>query len=655
MKKLLNNVVALALNLLLVFVLFSLTRVVFTLANLTMFGDHLTAAYFLQLMTAGLRFDCSAILYLNCWMILAFLFPLHLKEKRQFYNVMRWMYAVVNFIGLSANLCDCAYFPFTGRRTTWNVLQEFSNEGNFLTIIVNESLAYWYLYPLAALMAWVLWRLFCAPEVTVQRMKSMNHGARQLVRYYIGQVLALALAVGLTIGGMRGGFTTAIRPITISNANQYVDHAIDAGIVLNTPFSIFRTIGKKAFVECNYLSDSEARQLYSPLHEPSDSAVFKPMNVVVLILESFGKQAMARGYMPFMSQLAEEGMSFEYSYSTGRKSIDGMPSVLSSIPSFVEPFFLTPASMNDLSGLAGELSRHKGYTSAFFHGAENGSMGFEAFAKATGFQKYYGRTEYNEDSRYHGDDDFDGTWAIWDEEFLQFYCDKMTEMKQPFMTSVFTASSHPPFAMPERYRKQFPETEPKIFASIQYSDNALRLFFEKARKQPWFRNTIFVLTADHTSESIDPEYTSDLGRYKVPIVIYAPSMPELKGIDKERIMSQTDIMPTVLGMLGYDRPYVAFGQDVLNSKPEDTFAVNYIPGNDYYQFLQGDWMLQFDGQNVVHAYNFKTDTLQKKDLKAACPKVYEQRLKSIIQQYMYRMNHNQLQAPYPPQGGTSEC
>ena len=121
------------------------------------------------------------------------------------------------------------------------------------------------------------------------------------------------------------------------------------------------------------------------------------------------KQAMARDNMPFLSELAQKGMTFEYSYSSGRKSIDGMPSVLSSIPSFVEPFFLTPASMNDLSGIAGELSRNKGYTSAFFHGAENGSMGFQAFAKATGFQEYYGRTEYNQDPRYHGDDDFDGT------------------------------------------------------------------------------------------------------------------------------------------------------------------------------------------------------------------------------------------------------
>lgn len=630
-------IVALICNLLLVYVLFTLTRLVFVWCNSSLYADHMSASYLMHLMLAGLRFDTTAILYLNCWMIVVFLLPLHWKENNQkVFSVCRWLYVIVNFIGISANLCDCAYFPFTGRRTTFNVLQEFGNEGNFLTIITNEALPYWYLFVLAGVLVWGLWKLFRVPQITI------GDGVKGMVSYYASQIVLLAVASGLTIGGMRGGFTTAVRPITISNANQYVDHALDVGIVLNTPFSIMRTIGKKPFMDCNYLSDSDAQKYYTPLHQPADSVQFKQMNVVVFILESFGKQAMARGYMPFLSELAHKGLSFEYSYSTGRKSIDGMPSVLSSIPSFVEPFFLTPASMNDLSGIAGELTRNKGYHSAFFHGAENGSMGFQAFAKATGFQEYYGRTEYNQDPRYHGDDDFDGTWAIWDEEFLQFYCDKMSEMKQPFVTSVFTASSHPPYAMPERYQKKYPPTNPRIFACVGYSDNALRLFFEKASKQAWFKNTVFVLTADHTSESIDPQYTCDIGRYKVPIVIYAPSIPELSGVDKERLISQADIMPTILGILGYDKPYVAFGQDVLNTKPEDTYAVNYMGENGYYQFLQGDWMIQFDGEKVAHAYRFKEDSLLTKDLKNQYPKEYENRLKSLVQQYMYRMNHNQL-------------
>ena len=632
-------VVALLCNLLVVFVLFTLTRLVFVWCNSSLYADHMSAGYLFQLLLAGLHFDRTAILYLNSWMILLFLLPLHWKENnRVVFRIARILYVVVNFIGIAANLCDCAYFPFTGKRTTFDVFREFSNEGNFITIFLHAALPYWYLFIVAALLVWVLWKLFVTPEIKLGR------GWRNMLSYYVGGVILLAVSAGLTVAGIRGGFTTAVRPITMSNANQYVDHAIDAGIVLNTPFCIFRSISHSAFVEPDYMSMEEAEKLYSPVHEPSDSVQFRKMNVVILILESFGKQTMARGYMPFVEELSKKALSFEYSYATGRKSIDGMPSVLASIPSFVEPFFLTQASLNDISGIAGELTKYKGYSSAFFHGAQNGSMGFQAFAKSSGFQKYYGRTEYNQDPRYHGDDDFDGTWAIWDEEFLQYYCDKMSEMKQPFVTSVFTASSHTPYDLPERYKQRFPPTDPGIFAVTAYSDNAVRLFFEKAKKQPWYNNTLFVLTADHAQPyPVDPAFKSDIGRYKVPIVFFAPGMPELMtGVDRDRIISQADIMPTVLGILGYDRPYVAFGEDVLHTEAKQTCAFNYLNESACYQYLQGDWMLQFDGEKVVHAYEFKKDTLQKHDVKERCPKEYEQRLKSVIQQYMHRMNHNQL-------------
>ena len=395
--------------------------------------------------------------------------------------------------------------------------------------------------------------------------------------------------------------------------------------------------------------------LYSPVIIPNSSSLIpnsSNKHVVILIVESFGREYIGgynkwldggkyKGYTPFVDSLMQHSQTFLYSYCNGRKSIDGMPSILSGIPMFIEPFFLTPASMNDVSGIAGEL-KNKGYYSAFFHGADNGSMGFEAFARKTGFTDYFGRTEYNADKRFNGDKDFDGMWAIWDEPFLQFFATKMSEFKQPFVSAVFTASSHHPYKVPEEYKDIYKEEGIVIHKCIRYTDNAIRRFFEKAETQPWYKNTLFVITSDHTNLSDHAYYQTDLGGFCSPIIFFAPS-GDLKPGMRNAIAQQIDIMPTVLSYLGYDRPYVAFGCDLLTTTDEDTWAVNYL--NGIYQYVKGDWLLQFDGRKAKALYRFRTDLLLKDNLLTKEPNVaknMERQVKAIIQSYMTRMVNNQL-------------
>jgi phosphoglycerol transferase MdoB-like AlkP superfamily enzyme len=644
-------------NLLVVYVMFMVCRVIFVLANWTIYSGTLTWGHTLELFGAGLIFDTSAILYTNALVSVMMLFPLHWKEKQGYYKIVRWIYVICNSVAIYANLIDCVYFPFTGKRTTTSVFAEFSHEGagNMAKIFAEQFLANWYLVVMAALISWLLWKLFRPVPSKVSSFST------RLPVYYITQVVVMLLAIPLVVAGMRGGFTTAVRPITISNANQYADRPAETGIILNTPFSIYRTLSKKPMLVPDYMSEQEATALFSPLHTPNDTAAFKPMNVVVFILESFSKQHFGyynrtlrngtyKGFTPFLDSLiTNHAMTWQYSYANGRKSIEGMPSTLSSLPNYVEPLFLTPASLNRMSGIARELGEQKGYVTAFFHGAQNNSMGFQAFAHATGFQRYYGRTEYNQDPKRNGDEDFDGTWAIFDEEFLQFFADRMTEMQQPFMTAVFTASSHTPYSMPERYKNVFPKGEEALQESIAYSDHALKLFFETARKKAWFKNTLFVITADHTSRQIDPFYKTSLGYYTVPIILYAPGDESLHGYDTERVVEQTDIMPTVLSYLHYDKPYIAFGKDMLHTQPEETFALHWVPESNGYEFVKGDYVIEFDGEQVTAAYRYRTDSLLNHNVKTTMPAGTLQQMtlqaKSVIQQYMQRMNNDQLTAP----------
>ena len=261
-------------------------------------------------------------------------------------------------------------------------------------------------------------------------------------------------------------------------------------------------------------------------------------------------------------------------------------------------------------------------------------MGFQAYARAVGYPDYFGREGYNNEA------DFDGNWAIWDEEFLQFFAQKISTFPQPFSVGIFTASSHHPFNIPARYNGIFPDGEVQIHKCVLYSDYALKRFFETASKEPWFDNTLFVLTADHTNQSNFAEYKTDAGRYAVPIIFYTPD-GDLQGRE-ETIAQQIDIMPTVLGYLGYDEPYVAFGNDLLNTTPDKHFAVNH--NNGTYQYFKGDYMLQFDGDKSIALFAFKTDRLLQNNLlgQVAEQEQMEIELKAIIQQYMMRMNGDKM-------------
>ena len=646
-KKLIHsNIGAAALNMLVAYLVWMLSRVAFFAENWSTFAPYMSWPLFKSMLRGALVFDTSALLYINSLYLVLMLLPLHLKERPGFHAGLKWLYVVTNAVGVAMNLMDSVYFQYTGRRSTVSVFTEFANEGNIASILMTEFAHHWYLVLAFVLLVFLLWRCYTKPRLEVYRF---GH------HYYISQLVALLVMIPLAIVGIRGSVTAGTRPITISNANEFVNRPVEASVVLNTPFSMIRSIGKKVFVTPDYMPGDQMEATYSPLHSSpvTDELSHPGKNVVILIVESMGKEYIGsfnrdldggayQGYMPFIDSLLTQSLTFEYSYANGRISMDAMPSILSGLPMMVEPFFLTPASLNDVEGLPKMLAR-EGYSSAFFHGAHNISMGFSAYAHSIGYEHYYGLDEYCQSPKYGGMDDFDGKWAIWDEPFLQFTLDNIGGMRQPFLATAFTASSHHPYNLPEQYRDSLKdEGGQPIHKCVRYTDLSLRRFFERASHEPWYRNTIFVLVADHTNQTSHDVYKTDLGLYSIPIIFFAPDgsiTPELRN---DVIAQQTDITPTLLHLLGYSKPYLAFGDDLLSVSPEQSWAFSYNAG--IYQLLQGDLMLQFDGAKTTAVYRFKTDKLLRENLVGRLPEQQpmEQRLKAIIQQYMSRMNENRL-------------
>ena len=630
-----NIFTALGLQLLLVMVLLSVCRVGFYLFNLNFF-PNMTVGHFLGLMLGGLRFDLVTTLYCNALFILLTVIPVDLRFNNNYRSVLKYIFFTSNGVMLAINVADFIYYKFTLRRTTADVFRQFENETNVAALWLRFLWDYWY-----AVLFWMF--LIVAMVFIYNRIKISGPQLKNRRMYYVAGSIVAPLIIFLVWGGMRGGFRHSTRPITLSNAGAYVKDPHDISIVLNTPFAIFRTWGKTNLQKVNFFADGDIDKIYTPVHYPKDSAMFRPDNVVIIILESFSKEFFGslnkgrigyQGYTPFLDSLVQHSATFTFSYANGRKSIDGLPSVVASIPSLGVPYFLSPYSGNKINSISSLLKR-KGYRTSFFHGAPNGSMGFQAFMNMAGVDQYYGMTEYD------NDDDFDGIWGIWDDKFLQFFAGKLNEFPQPFTSTLFSVSSHHPFEIPASFKDQFKGGPLVIHKCVQYADYALKGFFRTASSMPWYKNTLFVITADHTSSEIQfPEGRTGWGFYSVPLIFFKPDN-SLAG-ERSEIAQQIDIMPSVLGYLNFDEPFVAFGRNLFG-EDERPFALNYK--DNVYQYFEGDYLLQFDGTVSVGLYDIKTDKLMSTNILPDFPEVaglMEEKLKALIQQYNNRMIADQL-------------
>lgn len=632
-------------NLAVIYAAFLICHPVFIWYNWNSFRGDM-AGMFWPMLRGALVFDTAGIMYISALYMVLMMFPFHFKERLWYYRFTKIILVIMASAGVLANLVDTVYFPYTGCRSTLQVLDEFSGEGGgqMFSIILKSLLSNWYLVILFAAMVWALCRLITVPAILKYRKTYV---------YYIVRTCCLLLSALCIVAGIRGGIAHNIRPITMSNAYQYVNTPAQAAAILNTPFCVIRTAGNEDMKVPSYFTEDELTEIYTPVIKPDSTAVFRPMNVVVFILESFGSEyigAMNPGRddihdcAPFMDSLINHSLTFSTSLANGRKSIDAMPSVLSGIPMLKDHLFLTPTVMaKEITGLAKELDS-KGYYSAFFHGADNGSMGFQSFSRVIGYDDYFGMDDFVKKPEYGGSSVFDGYWAIWDEEFLQYMCDMIGSFPQPFVASAFTASSHHPYNVPDRYQDVYPqEGNLPIYRGIRYSDHALELFFEKASRQPWFNNTLFVLTADHTNLSEHPLYQSDYGKFRVPILFYCPS-DSLMGT-RDAIAQQSDIFPSVLGYLGYDKPVISFGKNLFSTPDEETWAANLQ--NGLYSYYKGDYVLQFDGQEETGFYNYRQDPTLKQNLKGNYlenEREMTKKLKALIQQYLEYMTTKSLVA-----------
>ena len=633
MKSSLQKFLVLVKRLSVLFLLYQLLRIIFFIYNKHHFMDVGLSGY-LRMMWGGLRFDLTALLYLNLLYIILYLLPFPFTSKRIYRQFIHYLFLTTNALGIAINLIDIFYFDYILKRSTVEMLM-FASESNIGSLFIEFMKDFWYGFILFAFLMYAVnkWYKF---------IKDIRFEVKFILTNFITGLSILLLSLYLSVVGIRGGFTRTTRPININNAGAYVQKPLEMAIVLNSTFTFIRTLKKQAFKPVHYFNKEDLASIYTPEKHFESDSLMQRKNIMIIIVESLAKEYTGllnkdiknyKGFTPFLDSLMLQSHTFTNAYANGRKSIDAMPSILASIPSLVQPYVLSPYSTNKINGI-GSLLKKKGYKSAFFHGAPNGSMGFDAFANLAGFDAYYGMTEYGKNN------DNDGPWGIPDDKFLQYTAQVLDTFKKPFVSALFTLSSHHPFRLPEGFEGKFNGGELPIHKVIQYTDYSLKHFFQVVSTKEWYQNTIFVITADHCNQSYLPEYRSTLGRHAVPIIFFDPSQTDNAKLDNTPTQ-QIDIMPRLLRKLNYSGDFISFGNDPDSSK--SPFVINYT-GNTW-EFMQNDFLLRFRNGKPLSLYNYKEDRLLRKSIMSEHKKVtlkMTKQLKAFIQQYKNRLIQNRL-------------
>ncbi len=615
-----------------VFVFYTLSRIIFVILNF----DYLSPVSFknfFEILLFGFRFDLVAISVINATFGILILLPLKFFQKPVFNKVLKIIFIISNIFGLVFNFIDIIYFRFTYKRTTADIFNYLGVGGDFNKLIPQFIKDFWYVIIIFILLLIVFIKFINSFSLVYKRGSSVTGKMLNIVY--------LIVFIGLSILGIRGGLQ--MKPLDIIDAGRYVESR-HISAVLNTPFTIIKTIGLPVLKKVKYFDDeSELNKVLSTVknYNSDNKTPFKSLNVVIIILEGFSQEHIGSlcniegysGFTPYLDTIISKSYVFE-GFSNGKRSIEGIPAVVAGIPSLMNEAFITSVyAGNKFESLAG-LLKNKGYKTMFFHGGSNGTMGFNSFTKSAGFDYYYGRNEYNNES------DYDGKWGIFDEPFLKYSAKVLNKQSQPFFATIFTLSSHHPYKVPEKYKGKFKKGKLEIQEAIMYTDYSLKQFFNSVENEPWFENTLFVITADHTSEAYIEFYKNSVGMYKIPIIYYCPKY--LKPYRSNVISQQIDIMPSILDFLGYNLPFFSFGTSSFNQN-EPHFAISFL--NNEYQIIYNNFALKFDGKKSTSLFDYKNDPLLKnnlinKDLYAKDS--VELLLKAFIQHYNTSLIDNKM-------------
>ncbi len=562
----------------------------------------------------AIRFDLKALtIWYSPLFVVSFIGLFHKAKWWQLFTTI--VFAILYLSALVFGLIAVFYFEISKTIVGVELFQLLNGQSS--TVLLGYATEYWWAILLALLLLFGL--LQVEKHTVITRMSPK--------RAFVTSFLLLLLIAFFA----RGGF--ALKPLNLMDAYGNLSNKEAVSAVTPT-YVLIESIGKIKIDYEEYIGEDELQKELSNEQTALMQLAFDKPNVCLILLESFGKEytqlnrSGRPSYTPFLDSLMNVSKCYTNAYANGLRSMDAVASIYCGVPSFMKrPFIGSLYTNSTIASLPVSLKK-EGYYTSFFHGADELSMGFKPFLLAQGLDDYYGRQQYPTVS------DYDGTWGIFDEPFLQYFAKKIGEQKQPWFSGVFTLSSHHPYTVPKGY-SSLPKGTVAIHQSVGYTDAALRKFFATAVKQPWFENTVFIITADHTSINETPAYTNYRGKYAVPLMVYHPN--RMPAIDSS-VVKHIDLFPTIKSWAGVENT-TAFGKPLNDSKVNYSFQYD---GN-VYVCTSDSFSLVWNGSAKPSLFAYKTDRGHTQDIQKKHPKVVEQMLHQLQvfrQKYNYRLLNN---------------
>ena len=395
-------------------------------------------------------------------------------------------------------------------------------------------------------------------------------------------ITVFVVSFGLMFLGMRGGFGEI--PIS-SSSGYFSNYKIVNVMTVNPAYNLLEDVGnsmKLNNVHFNYMDPKEAEQITEATHEVEcDSTVMvlntERPNVLIVLLESWSGDLIESlggdpSITPNFHELEKDGLLFTNFYASANRSQQAIASIIGGLPGLPvttitdhkDKYYAIPSIVKALDSA--------GYYSSFYFGGELNYGNILSYLRDNEFDRI---VEGNDvDASFSK-----GKLGIQDTDMLPWAAKDISSQPEPFFTTIFTLSTHSPYDYPKGMfsELEWPQVEKVFVNSAKYTDVALKMFMEEAKKQPWYSNTIFLFMADHSHPSYKNYQLESFEYHKIPLLMYGdPLQDSLRGTTFDKICGNTDVPATILAQLGLHHDQFFWSKDVFNTcyRPFAFFELN---------------------------------------------------------------------------------